>query len=128
MTEQKGFWSERPRTGADDARLLAAERLHDLRHRGYDELRARADDAAEVEDLTGLSGARFRRRTAIRRLDRRDGEELYIVVQVYRPSLLGRLNPLAEERVAATPDGEMIGDYTMAAEGNDPRRYRFRGR
>jgi hypothetical protein len=47
-----------------------------------------------------------------------------IHIRVDDGSLLGRLNPLAEEIVLATPDGEMVGEYTMAGEGNDPHRFR----
>jgi hypothetical protein len=96
MARLRGFWSERPRRGRDDARLLAAERLHALRHMPYAELRARAGRGAEVEDVAAPSGERFHRRTSVKRL------------------------------VLATPDGDMVGEYTMASEGNDPRRYRMR--
>jgi hypothetical protein len=50
-----------------------------------------------------------------------------VLVRVDTGTILGRLNPLAETLVLATPDGQMVGDYTMASEGNDPCRYRFPG-
>lgn len=127
MDEPKGFWSDRPRTGQEDARLLAAERIHELRQLPYGELRRKAEDDAEVEELSGLSGERYRRHTSIKRLHRGGEEELHIKVRVDDGSLLGRLDPLADDLIIATPDGEMVGDYTMASEGNDPRRYRFPG-
>ncbi len=123
----KGFWSDRPRAGQADARLLAAERMHAVRHTPFPELLGKAGAPAEVEVVTGPDGAQFRRRTKIRRFRRAGQEELAITVRVDRGTFFGGLNPLAEELVLATPDGEMVGDYTMASEGNDPRRYRFRG-
>jgi hypothetical protein len=81
---------------------------------------------AEVEQVDGPSGERFRRRTDVRHLTRGGEEELRILVQVDKGTLRGRFNRLSEDMVIATPDGEMVGDYTMASEGNDPRRYRFR--
>jgi hypothetical protein len=42
---------------------------------------------------------------------------------VLRGGRLRRLNPLAEQLLIATPDGEMVGDYTLAREGHDARRY-----
>ena len=128
MSERKGFWSKRRRPGQEDARLLAAERVHALRQLSFDELRARAESGAEVEQLAGVSGGRFRRRTTVKRFTRDGREELRVVVAVDRGGLRGRLNPLAEELIVATPDGEMTGEYTMASEGNDPRRYDMPGR
>lgn len=127
MPERKGFRSERPRAGRDDARLLAVERLRELRQCPYAALRERADRVEEVEEVTGPSGERFERRTSVKRLWRGGAEELAVCVQVRTPTLLGRLRPLAEELVIATPDGEMVSDYTMEGEGNDPRRCRFPG-
>src|SRR5512134_3309647 len=127
MPERRGFWSERPRAGREDARLLAVERLHALRQCSYAALGERADGVAEVEEVTGPSGERFERRTSIKRLWRGGAEELAVCVQVRAPTLLGRLRPLAEELVIATPDGEMVYDDTMAGEGGDPRRHRFTG-
>jgi hypothetical protein len=123
MSERRGFWSERLRAGEDDARLLAAERLHDLRQLPYARLRDRADRDAEIEQVAGLSGDAFRRRTAVKHFVRGGEEELRVTIQVTRASPLGWLCPLAEEVVTATSDGEMVGDYTLAGEGNDPRRY-----
>ena len=99
--------------------------MHELRQLPYPELRARAGREPEVEQVEGMGGEPFRRRTAIERATRGGEEELRILVQVHR-GRLGRLNPLAEELIVATPDGEMTGDYTLASEGNDPRRYRWR--
>jgi hypothetical protein len=123
MSERRGFWSERLRAGEDDARLLAAERLHDLRQLPYSRLRERAERDAEIEQVAGMAGEAFRRRTTVKRFVHAGEEELRVTIQVTRASLLGRLNPLAEEVVTATPDGQMVGDYTLAGEGNDPRRY-----
>jgi hypothetical protein len=123
MAEQRGFWSERPRKGGDDAELLVAERVHQLRHLGYDELRRRSGAATEVEDVSGPDGKRYERRTSVKRISRGGGEELQVHVSVVGGGRLSRLNPLAEELLLATPDGEMVGEYTLASEGNDPRRY-----
>ncbi|MBV8944135.1 MAG: hypothetical protein JOZ95_01850 [Solirubrobacterales bacterium] len=129
MAERQGFWSERPRKGGDDAQLLVAERVHDLRHVGYEELRRRADTETEVEDVSGLEGKRYKRRTSVKRMSREGAEELRVHVSVVGLGRLARLNPLAEQVLLATPDGEMVGEYTLASEGNDPRRYQMpRGR
>ena len=125
MAEQRGFWSERPRKGGDDAQLLVAERVHELRHAGYEELRRRAGTDPEVEDVSGLDGKPYKRRTSVKRMSRDGGEELRVRVSVVGRGRLARLNPLAEQVVLATPDGEMFGEYTLASEGNDPRRYRM---
>jgi hypothetical protein len=121
----RAFWSPRRRTGSDDAQLIAAERVHALRQTPYVELRGRAGGAPEVEDSSGPDGGRYRSRVSIQRGTRGGQEELRILVQVHRPGRFNRLDPLAEELVIATPDGEMTGEYTLASEGNDPRRYRF---
>jgi hypothetical protein len=121
----RGFWSPRRRSGSDDAHVIAAERVHALRQLAYDELRARAGRAPEVEDVTGPDGGRYRSRVSVQRGTRGGQEELRLLVQVHRPGRFNRLNPLAEELIVATPDGEMTGEYTLAGEGNDPRRYRF---
>jgi hypothetical protein len=125
MGRPRGFWSERPRHGQEDARLLAVARLHALRALPYAALRARAARPAEVELVRALSGVTYRRRTAVKRFRRRGDEELRITIQVTTGGLLGRLNPLAEEVVLALPDGQMVGEYTLAAEGSDPRRYQW---
>ncbi len=98
-----------------------------MRHTPYPELRSKAGAPAEVEVVSGPDGARFRRRTTIKRFTRSGHEELAITVRVDDGTFFGGLNPLAEELVLATPDGEILGHYTMASEGNDPRRYRFPG-
>jgi hypothetical protein len=51
------------------------------------------------------------------------GEELRILVQVDDGARLGRLSPPAEDLILATPDGGMVGEYTLVGEGHDPRRY-----
>jgi hypothetical protein len=114
MPTRRGFWSERPRAGREDARLLAIERLHALRRCPYAALRERADRVAEVEEVTGPTGERLERRTSVKRLWRGGAEELAVCVQVRAPTLLGRLSPLAEELVIATPDGQMAHDDTTA--------------
>ena len=121
----RGFWSPRRRRGSDDAHLLVAERVHALRQVRYGDLRERAGRDAEVEYVSGPDGERNERRTSVQRGTRGVAEELRILVQVQRGGRFGRLNPLAEELVVATPDGDMTGEYTLAGEGNDPRRYRF---
>ncbi len=69
----KGFWSDdRPRAGQADARLLAAEKMHELRHTPYPELLGKAGAPAEVEVVNGPDGGRFRRRTRIKRFTRQD--------------------------------------------------------
>jgi len=83
------------------------------------------DAERPVEYVSGPDGERYERRTSVRRGTRGRAEELRILVQVQRGGRFGRLNPLAEELILATPDGEMTGEYTLAGEGNDPRRYRF---
>ncbi len=123
----RGFWWDRPRRGQDDARLLTAERLHELRQLSYTQLRSRAGGGPAVDAVTGPSGESFRRRTSIERRGRGEAEELRIRIEVYDGSLLGRMNPLAEQLIIATQDGEMVGTYTMAGEGNDARRYRRLG-
>jgi hypothetical protein len=121
----RGFWTPGRRKGSDDAQILAAERVHELRQTPYAEMRERAGRDPEVEYVDGPDGGRYERRTSIQRGTRGGAEELRILVQVQRGGRFGRLNPLAEELVIATPDGEMTGEYTLASEGNDPRRYRF---
>jgi len=119
------YWSERPRAGCADARFLATEQLHALRHTPYRELRARADGRTVVESVAGFSGASFRRRTTIRCVRRTGDEELRIVVQVDDGSLRGWLKPLVEDLVLATPDGEMVGEYALPKKADDPRRFHY---
>src|SRR5690242_5367991 len=121
----RGFWTPRRRKGSDDAQLILAERVHALRQLPYDALRERAGGAPEVEDAAGPGGERYRSRISVQRGTRGGRAELRILVQVHRPGRFNRANPLAEELIVATPDGEMTGEYTLAGEGNDPRRYRF---
>jgi hypothetical protein len=64
-----------------DAELLATERLHDLRQLSYAELERQAG-RRQVEDVTGLSGSHYQRRTQITRVGRQDGAYLHIRIQV----------------------------------------------
>ena len=122
----RNYWlSERPRAGCAEARFLATEQLHALRHTSYGELRARADGDTQVERIAGFSGERFRRRTTIKCVRRTGDEELRIVVRVDDGSLWGRLKPLVEDLVLATPDGEMVGDYALPKKAEDPRRFHY---
>jgi hypothetical protein len=125
MPEVKGFWSMRPRRGIEDAGLIAAERIHELRQVSYAALRARSSTSCLVKDVTGPDGQPYKLRTNITLLQRSGDEELRIVIRVDRGTLLTRLNPLADEVIIAAPEGEFLGDYTLASEGNDPRRYSF---
>lgn len=100
----------RPKPGVDDARILVQEKVHELRHTAYAVLRAEARRRPVWERVVGLGGEPMRRRTAIAQLGRGADEELAIAVQVYRDTPIGRLNPLAEDLVIATPDGEMQRD------------------
>jgi hypothetical protein len=121
----RDYWSERPGADCAAARFLATEQLHALRHTSYRELRARADGHTEVESISGFSGESFRRRTTIKRARRTRDEELRIVVQVDDGSLWGRLRPLVEDLVLATPDGEMVGEYALPQKADDPRRFHY---
>ena len=121
----RDYWSGRPRADCADARFLATEQLHALRHTSYRDLRARADGRTQVESIAGLSGEPLRRRTRITRVRRTGDEELRIVVRVDDGSLLGRLKPLVEDLVLATPDGEMVGEYALPPRADDPRRFHY---
>jgi len=125
MGRWRDYWSEHPRAGCEDARFLATEQLHALRHTPYRELRARAGGHPEVEDIAWLSGQHFRRRTTITRVPWTSDEQLRIVVRVDDGSLWGRLNPLADDLVLATPDGEMVGAYPLPQKADDPRRFHY---
>jgi hypothetical protein len=122
----RDYWlSERPRADGAEARFLATEQLHALRHTPYRQLRAQADRRTHVERVAGLSGERFRRRTSIKCVRRTGDEELRIVVQVDDGSLWGWLKPLVEDLVLATPDGEMVGNYALPKKTDDPRRFHY---
>jgi hypothetical protein len=123
----RGFWAERHREGQEDARLLLADRLHALRQEPYDRLLARAARDEEVEAAPGPSGGDYRLRTRVQRRTHGGEELLGIRIRVDDGSFLGKLNPLAETTVSTGPDGDWTGDYTLAGEGNDPRRYRLPG-
>src|SRR3954447_23619796 len=60
MGRCKGFWSQRPGRGSEDAHLLAAERVHALRQLSYEELRAAAGTGAEIEEARGRDGGALR--------------------------------------------------------------------
>ncbi len=123
MPEPRGFWSPSRRRGTEDAQALATARLHELRAMTFGELLGLADGPQQVEEVRGLGGEPLQRRTSVKRMTRGGEVELRVLVRVARAGLLGRLNPLAERLVVASADGEMAGEYTMASEGNDPRRY-----
>lgn len=125
MARLRDYWSERPRAGCAEARFLATEQLHALRHTSYRELRARAGGRAEVESVAGFSGESFRRRTTIECVRRTGDEELRILIRVDDGSLWGRLRPLVEDLVLATPDGEMVGEYALPQRADDPRRFHY---
>ena len=120
MDVERGFWQERDREGSD-AELVLAAHLHELRELPYERLRERAG-RTQTEHVAGLSGTRLRRRTAITLAPRGGREELHVHVRVDDDRVRSRLAP-AEERVTATPDGEFVREWTLAAEGADPRRY-----
>src|SRR4051812_6681842 len=103
MGQLRGFWTPRRRRGQEDARILAAEQVHALRRLPYADLAARAKYRADVGTILGLSGDRYRRRTSIRRIGSGERERLRILVSVDRGTLLGRLDPLAEEMVLRIP-------------------------
>lgn len=88
----------------------------------FEQLRSQAGSDPQVEEVAGVSGSHYRRRTSIKRLSR-GGEELRILVQVDNGTRLGRLNPSAEELLLATPNGELVSEYTIPSEGNDALRY-----
>lgn len=73
-----------------------------------------------MQELTDLSGERLVRRTTVRRFERGGQEELRVTVRVDDGSRLGRLDPLAEDAVIATPDGQVVGDSTLASVGKRP--------
>ena len=118
-SEGRSFWNDSERPGRDDAELLLAEQVHALRYTPYEELRRRAGEGTRVEDVETLSGTTMARRTKV---TARDGE-LQVLVQVDDGTPSGRLDPLAEELVVVGPEGDMVGEYTLAPEANDPRRY-----
>lgn len=122
MSEWRGFGAERSRAERDDARRLAAERVRQLHRVSFEQLRSQAGSDPQVEEVAGVSGSHYRRRTSIKRLSR-GGEELRILVQVDNGTRLGRLNPSAEELLLATPNGELVSEYTIPSEGNDALRY-----
>jgi hypothetical protein len=122
VNERRGFESERSHAQRDAARLVAAERVGELRGLSFAELLSQADsDPQQVEEIAMFDG-RYRRRTSIKRLSR-GGEDLRILIQVDNGTRLGQRNPLAEEVILATPDGELVSEYTIDSEGNNPRRF-----
>jgi hypothetical protein len=119
--EEPGFWSAAQRPGRDDAQLLLAAHVHGLRQEPYEELRRRAGAGPVEEEVPTLSGTTLRRVTRI--ATHRDG--LRILVQVHDGTRAGRLDPLAEEQVLVGPGEDPTGEWTLASEGGDPRRYLF---
>jgi hypothetical protein len=122
MSERQGFWSARPRPGHDDAALLAIEHLHALRQLTRHELRERADGDWRDEEVAGLSGQRYRRRTRV--LNAPD-EAMHIRILADDGTRAGALRPLAEEIVHVTPDGQFLREHTLASSSSERRRYEF---
>jgi hypothetical protein len=125
MSKRKGLWSARPRPGQDDAAFLAIEHLHALRQLSYRELRECADGDWRDEDVSGLSGELFRRRTRV--LGTSD-DNLHIRIVVDDGTRVGALRPLAEEIVHVMPDGHFLRERTVASSNSERRRYKFPGR
>jgi hypothetical protein len=108
------------RKGADDGALLAVERLHALRQLPHSALREQASGDWRDEEIAGLSGHRYRRRTRI--LATPDGQ-LHIRIVVDDGTRIGALRPLAEEIVHVLPDGHFLREHTPA--GAERRRFQF---
>lgn len=122
MSERNGFWSARSRPGQDDAALLAVEHLHALRQLTHRALRERADGDWHDEEVAGLSGQRYRRRTRV--LGTPD-DNMHIRILVDDGTRAGALRPLAEEIVHVMPDGHFLREHTLASSSSERRRYEF---
>jgi hypothetical protein len=122
MSERKGFWSERRREGTDDAGLLAAAQLHELRQLPHDELVARAGGRWVDEEVAGLSGRTYRRRTRV--LSSPD-DHLHIRILIDDGTRTGALRPLAEEIVHVLPDGHFLREHTLASSSGEHRRFEY---
>jgi hypothetical protein len=98
------------RRGAEgDAGLLAAAQLHALRQLPYAELSSRAGGGWVDEEVTGLAGVSYRRRTRVLR----SGDRLHIRILVDDGTRAGALRPLAEEIVHVMPDGHFLRERTV---------------
>ena len=98
------------RKGEDDAGLLAAAQLHELRQLPHDELVRRAGGGWADEEVVGLSGATYRRRT---RVLRGADARLHIRILVDDGTRRGSLRPLAEEIVHVMPDGHFLREQPV---------------
>jgi hypothetical protein len=106
-----------------DAELLATEWLDELRQLSYAELQRQAGPR-QVEQVTGLSGGHYQRRTQITRVGRGQEVYLHIRIQVVDGRAGRGWAPLAEVVVTAWPDGEFLHEHTLLAErGGERRRY-----
>jgi hypothetical protein len=122
MGERKGFWSARPRAGADDAGLLAAAQLHELRQLPHAELVRRAGGRWVDEEVAGLSGRTYRRRV---RVLRSPDDILHIRILIDDGTRTGALRPLAEEIVHVMPDGHFLREHTLAGSSAERRRFQY---
>ena len=91
-----------------------AERVHALRHLPYAELRALAEAPPVVERVQGLAGEPLRRQTRVACWGAGPDEQILIVVRVERDTFFGRLRPLAEALLVATPDGRMKSHASLS--------------
>ena len=73
--------------------------------------------------MTGVSGRAYTLRTQISRHGASDGERVRVPIRVDDGGARERLDPLAEELVIATPDGEFLRAYTLANASEERRRY-----
>src|SRR5919109_2201092 len=100
------------RDGAGDAALLAAAHLHELRQLPYAELDRRVGGGWVDEQVEGLSGIRYRRRTRVLS----SGDRLHIRILIDDGTRMGALRPLAEEIVHVLPDGHFLRERPAAHE------------
>jgi hypothetical protein len=120
MSERKRSRS-RPRPGSEeDAGLLAAAQLHALRQLPHAELTGRAGGGWVDEEVAGLAGLTYRRRT---RVLRGHDDRLHIRILVDDGTRRGSLRPLAEEIVHVMPDGHFLREQPLAPEAR--RRFEY---
>ena len=124
MSEERGFGTERSPEGQYHARLLA-EHLHAPRQLPTTSCAGRAKGPPRSSRSSGCRALASARRTKItrHRSDGPDGERLRILISVDDDSRRQRLNPLAEELIIATPDGEFTRESTLPNQTDDPRRF-----
>src|SRR5919198_381528 len=103
---------------------LEGAQLHKLRQLPYSELARRAEGGWTDEDVAGLSGVAYRRRTRVLRSD----DLLHIRILIDDGTRAGSLRPLAEEIVHVMPDGHFLRERTVASSNSERRRYKFPGR